>query len=103
MASVIRGSDNFDSAGVGKNASVGSVGSYAWLGYPTSSQNINAGDTESGSNLRYAGTASTNTYNDDTAARIGYSTPSTPSGTWRAMGGTGNASRYHTTIWLRIS
>lgn len=102
MGSVIRGNDDFDSGNV-VPTDLNTVGSYAWLGYPTSNQTIHAGATASGSSLRYAGTASTNNYNDNTAARIGYSSPSTPSGTWRAMGGTGSVNRRNTTIWVRIS
>jgi hypothetical protein len=84
-------------------SAVGSVGTYAWLGGSSTASTFyfTAGDTYAGSGLRYAGTASTATYSDNTAARIGYS--GTPAGTWRAMGGVGSIGRYNTTLFLRIS
>ena len=85
------------------STTTGGVGTYAWLGGSSTSIRPNAGNSISGSSLRYAGTASTATYSDNTAARIGFSSPSTPSGTWRAMGGTGNVARYNATLYIRIS
>jgi hypothetical protein len=102
MASVIRGDDNFDSA-IGGSTTLSAVGTYAWLGGATTSIQPNAGNSIAGSSLRYAGTASTSTYSDNTAARIGQSSPSTPSGTWQAMGGTGAIARYNATLYVRIS
>ena len=102
MASVIRGDDNFDSA-IGGSTTLNAVGTYAWLGGITTSIRPNAGDIIAGSSLTYAGTASASFYSDNTAARIGFSVPSTPSGTWRAMGGTGNVARYNATLYVRIS
>lgn len=86
-----------------KSTSVNAVGTYAWLGGSTTSIRPNPGNTFAGSTLRYAGTSSTATYSDNTAARIGKSSPTTPSGTWRAMGGTGSVARYNTTLFVRIS
>ena len=79
--------------------STGGVGTYAWLGSPTSGP-IASGTSYAGSGLKYAGSASTNTYNDDTAMHIG---GSIPSGTWRAMGNVGITHRYAATLFLRIS
>lgn len=99
MPSVIRGNDNFDSANGGPNADIGAVGTYAWLGSPTAGV-LSEGSTYAGSGLRYAGSASTNTYNDNTAMHIG---GSAPAGTWRCMGNGGISSRYNATLFLRIS
>ncbi len=85
------------------STTTGGVGTYAWLGGSSTSIRPNPGNSISGSSLRYAGTASTSTYSDNTAARIGKSSPSTPSGTWKAMGGTGSVARYNTTLFIRIS
>lgn len=100
MVSVIRGDDDFDS-GVESTPSttLGDVGTYAWMGRP-STGTISSGSTYSGSSLRYAGSASTNTFNDNTAMHIG---GSAASGTWRAMGNAGISSRYCATLLVRIS
>lgn len=99
MPSVIRGDDNFDSANGGPNASFGAVGTYAWLGSPTTGV-LDEGSTYAGSGLRYAGSASTSTYSDNTAMNIG---GSSPAGTWRCMSIGVIASRYNATLFLRIS
>jgi hypothetical protein len=80
-------------------ASAGAVGTYAWLGSPTAGV-LSAGVTYAGSGLRYAGSASTNTYSDNTAMHIG---GSSPAGTWRCMGNAGIPSRYCATLFLRIA
>jgi hypothetical protein len=81
--------------------SLGSVGTYAWLGRASAVTTFVAGTSYAGSNLRYSGTLSGNTFSDNTAASIN---GSTPSGTWRAMGTANNVTdRYATTIFLRIS
>jgi hypothetical protein len=80
-------------------ASLGAVGTYAWLGTATSTT-ITAGSTWAGSDLRYAGTLSVSSYSDDTAAAI---SSTAPSGTWMAMGSANNATRRATTMFLRIS
>jgi hypothetical protein len=80
-------------------ASVGAVGTYAWLGinaYTT----ITAGQITAGSSLVYAGTLSVNYLSDNTAASL---SSNSPSGTWQAMGQADNVLRVPTTIWLRIS
>lgn len=100
MTSTIRGSDDFDTSSAGKNAAVGSVGSYAWLG-KSATGTLVAGTTYAGSDLKYAGSLSTNAFNDNTAMHVG---GATPSGTWRAMG-TANivTNRIAATLFLRIS
>jgi hypothetical protein len=83
---------------------VGAVGTYAFLSENTNAT-VNAGDTRSGANLYYAGVGITSTAS--TAAEVvsaGWGAQ--PSGTWRAMGYAainGGASRYNTTVFLRIS
>ena len=98
MASTIRGGDNFDSGTVG-STTLGDVGTYAWLGRNTTGA-IDEGSTYAGSGLKYAGTGSTNAYNDNTAATV-YG--SAPSGTWRAMGDAFPTTRVCTTLFVRIS
>jgi len=101
MASTIRGDDNFDSAGVGKNATAGAVGTYAAL-WPSTTSTSNEGTTVSGSSLHYCGFF--------TYANASYASSRQPSGTWRRMGvsgyyaGSGAANSDKTsTLWLRIS
>lgn len=89
-------------------ASVGAVGSYAFLGPPANTGYL-PGATAAGSALRYVapvghGTQSCGLY---AYALVG-SDPrggGTPAGTWRCMGlGLTSASNYGTpTLWLRIS
>ena len=91
-------------------ASVGAVGTYAFLSAATSTL-YSAGSTAAGSNLRYAGMA----FDDPmTGSAGGNSTGArasgTPSGTWRCMGfstnlrtNTGEAGGSGATVWLRIS
>ncbi len=82
------------------SSTVGSIGSYAWLGNPTAGT-ITSGTTYYGSSLRYSGFLSTSVYSDDTAASIN---GSSPSGTWRAMGAADRvSSRAPSTLFLRIS
>ena len=115
MASTIRGSDNFDSAGVGKNASAGSVGSYAFAYYTGS---VTTGSTVAASNLKYASTgdyggmfAFTATggqsayVSNANGAPVFYNNSQSMSGTWRAMGNALKDSTYGSTVslWLRIS
>lgn len=74
-------------------------GTYALLG-KTSTGTITKGTSYAGSGLVYAGTVSTSTYNDDTAADI---QGTSPSGTWRAMGEADrSSSRYSMTLFLKI-
>lgn len=78
---------------------LGDVGSYAFLG-KSAAGHINAGSSYAGSDLKYAGFASVNAFNDNTAAHIG---GSSPSGTWRAMGNVVINGRLNSTLFLRIS
>jgi hypothetical protein len=97
-------------------ASVGAVGTYAWLGQE-SIGTVSAGGTLAGSNLRYAGLTSTALFDSGSptntgALPIGASASGTPSGTWRCMGrsrsfnwntGYQSGTQNGHTIWLRIS
>jgi len=109
MSSVIRGDDNFDSAGVGKNATTGSVGSYAFCVRHGGTVNTSAGTTTAGSNLQYGGTG------DPTPTTVGgnfwasgaytIGQSGTLAGTWRCMGGgySVDGDGFIATLWLRIS
>lgn len=81
-------------------ATLGAVGTYAFLIHATANTTITPGSTYAGSALRYSGVFGTNSvlvYNTTTGA-------GTPSGTWRAMGGvTGGLSNFGATLFLRIS
>ena len=80
--------------------SLGDVGSYAFLG-KSAAGTITAGSTYAGSDLKYAGFASANALNDNTAADIG---GASPSGTWRAMGNADTINyRLPSTLFVRIS
>ena len=80
----------------------GSVGTYAFLANVSGTANSN-GETESGSNLRYAGIRDTQLGN-----RGNLYSATSPAGTWRCMGflstftDTGNGADA-ITVWLRIS
>ena len=73
------------------SASVGAVGTYAWLRHNNNSSTYTQGQTLAGSNLEYS-TGGGNYGGNN------------PSGTWRAMGvkSTGGNSNF-VTLWLRIS
>jgi len=78
----------------------GDVGTYAFLGRATAGS-FTTGTTYAGSLLKYSGFASTNAFNDNTAADV---QGTTPSGTWRAMGYAATVStRIPSTLFLRIS
>lgn len=83
-------------------ASVGAVGTYAFLSPPTTGSNTSFGNTLAGSSLRYAGGASY-----VPGAAVNFISGSAPSGTWRAMGNTtansGCVPFAAGTVWLRIS
>lgn len=114
MPSVIRGDDNFDSGNLPTvdttsvlsataGASVGAVGTYAWLVTSTTgSTDLTQGSTIAGSSTRYYGHYSNN-LNDSGLWSYGPSNPQ-PSGTWRVMG---YVDRYYNThghfLALRIS
>jgi hypothetical protein len=95
-------------------ASVGAVGTYAWL-WATTGANVPAGSTLAGSSLRYAGFSWAGSGAAD-FFEAGHAPTSwktmgnggTPSGTWRAMGRSYGYSSmyggfYGMTLWLRIS
>lgn len=84
-------------------ASVGAVGSYAFLSiFNYANSNINFGTTVAGSGLRYAGGLSRS---GSGGASI---SATSPSGTWRAMGQASSAAcgcalYVYGTVFLRIS
>jgi hypothetical protein len=84
-------------------ASVGAVGTYAFLGLAATNTAISENSTIAGSSLRYLGS---NIRVDTGGSNSGTSVGGTPSGTWRAMGhcqASGNASNRAATVFLRIS
>jgi len=92
-------------------ASVGAVGTYAFLG-ETSVTTTGPGGTRAGSALRYggAGKRGNSWSSGDWAGNETFGGSSAPSGTWRAMGYSVSRSAttydpgvYGATIWLRIS
>ena len=105
MSSVIRGSDDFDSATGVINTALAAVGSYAWMFSTTaSSSGISSNSTYAGSGLRYNGYTSTDIYNGNLYS-YGNTAPSAPAGTWRAMGHAQDSryNHYNATLFLRIS
>lgn len=90
-------------------ASVGAVGSYAFLG-ETGFTATSPGATRAGSALRYVGLLSSTSFSNTTVAPYSASVSfaggaDTPAGTWRAMGlsySFGSVG-YGATLWLRIS
>ncbi len=88
-------------------ASVGGVGTYAFL-VETSTTETAAGGTRAGSVLRYGGGASDMSGNNSTmGAPVLTGNGGTPAGTWRAMGRVGSNSPggYYCggSVWIRIS
>ena len=90
------------------STALGAIGTYAMLGR-TSNGSIVAGETytnaasgadNNGANLVFSGFASTNTFNDDTAADI---RGAASAGVWRAMGNTNSTGRKASTLFVRIS
>lgn len=87
------------------SASLGAVGSYAFLLQATGTVGLAAGSTLAGSSLRYVGSPGLSN------TQGGGSSSGTPSGTWRAMGYPtatqfnvyGGFAVYGATLWLRIS
>ena len=70
-------------------ASLGAVGTYAFLGGGSTNTTYVAGSTYAGSGLRYAGASKSTFSFNSTAYRglvSGGTVGGTPSGTWRAMG-----------------
>lgn len=86
-------------------ASLGAVGTYAFLG-ETTSTTTTAGSTRAGSSLMYAGLLSTIPFSGTAVAANNFiGNGGTPAGTWRAMGrcNYGDPDAYGATLWLRIS
>lgn len=78
-------------------ATLGAVGTYAYLAQSAANTAITAGTTYSGANLRYSGVASNGT---NAITGVG----GTPSGTWLAMGTCGSSSGFFaSTLFLRVS
>jgi len=84
---------------ISMTTTLGAVGTYAMLGR-VNNGTIVAGQTYSGSSLRFSGFASDNTFSDNTAADI---RGDPPTGTWRAMGNVDATTRNASTLFLRIS
>lgn len=91
-------------------ASVGAVGSYAWLGVLVgSASSVAAGATLAGSSLRYAGMTAQAWSGNPYPVNIGVAGTTAPAGTWRCMGYafSGFISCFGeirgATLWLRIS
>lgn len=83
-------------------ASVGAVGTYAFLVRNADATSLSAGSTWAGSNLVYGSVISVNFYNYNTAVDGGSTT--SPSGTWRLMGEFyRNDNGTKASLWLRIS
>lgn len=89
-------------------ASVGAVGTYAFLG-EASTTSTAAGGTQSGSNLRYVGVGANAAWSNTVvgAGQFG-GNGGTPAGTWRCMGRSLYIvgcfiNFYPATLWLRIS
>jgi hypothetical protein len=85
------------------DASVGNVGTYAWLGQSANSTTqLNLGTTHAGSGLRYMGTWAQGSVGNTTALPDFISTPS---GTWRVMGESNYtvSTRAKQCLFLRIS
>jgi hypothetical protein len=88
-------------------ASVGAVGTYAWLGETTTTL-TNAGGTRAGSGLRYAGISGAFSATSDVQFAQSTGNGGTPAGTWRCMGRSYNLQingndGFGYTLWLRIS
>lgn len=89
-------------------ASVGAVGTYAFLGR-TSNSNITAGTTYAGSGFRYGGVSSAaawSTTGGRSSLVMAQHENTTPAGTWRAMGSAGVgyfSGDFPATLFLRIS
>tara|TARA_B110000037_G_scaffold187389_1_gene217938 strand:+ start:956 stop:3370 length:2415 start_codon:yes stop_codon:yes gene_type:complete len=92
------GSAGFTFTTVG-GSNAGDVGTYIFAG-PNAAGGVTQNSTYAGSTLISSGFASTNAYNDNTAATI---TGTALSGTWKAMGNVSITSRRASTLFLRIS
>jgi hypothetical protein len=90
-------------------ASVGDVGTYAWLGETTATSTA-PGATRAGSNLRYVGVNKIAvSWSGASANLTGGLFTVTPAGTWRCMGSSLTftvpelGATYPATLWLRIA
>lgn len=92
MISLIRGSDNFDSANTAGNLSWGGVKTLGLLGDADGSPATQAGDTIAGSSLDRVYSIKNSSWNTVGAAL---------SGTWRCMGRNGTGQ--YGTLFMRIS
>ena len=88
-------------------ASVGAVGTYAFLGRNAINSSFAPGSTTAGSNLRYVGIVVFNQIWSSSATIIekpAISFNNTPSGTWRCMGhAAATSNTAAASVWLRIS
>ena len=89
-------------------ASVGAVGTYAWLGETATNTSTAPGGTRAGSALRYAGVIGTSSWGGAETSlainRASQAYTNTPPGTWRCMGHSlSEPGRHAATLWLRIS
>ena len=85
-------------------ASVGAVGTYAFLHINTNNTTIASGATRAGSGLVYASIFPW--VGGDTSTAVGQAGSGSPAGTWRAMGqitAFDNNNYRGATLWLRIS
>jgi hypothetical protein len=83
-------------------ASLGAVGTYAFLVRNGDAATLSAGSTAAGSGLIYGSVISVNYYNYNTAVDGGSTT--SPAGTWRLMGEFARGSdATKASLWLRIS
>jgi hypothetical protein len=89
------------------DASVGAVGTYAFLGQSTVNLLDNAGGTRAGSSLRYAGIVGNGDFTSNNLTLQGAAgNGGTPAGTWRCMGRSNfatNNSLVGASLYLRIS
>jgi hypothetical protein len=93
------------------SASVGGVGTYAFLMTYNKNINYNQGTIMAGSSLKYAGVAES-ANNTNSQNKIAVSNTTSPAGTWRAMGYIPQGGYYYNernyntdgaSLWLRIS
>ena len=103
MASIIRGSDDFDSGSVGPSTNHGDVGTYLYGYFKINGATVASGATSSGSYIRAAGMGWN--VGSDGYERCVRGDDVSKSGTWRFMGSmsTNISGRYPGGIWVRIS
>jgi hypothetical protein len=93
-------------------ASVGAVGTYAWLGHSITNSATSIGGTRAGSQLRYAGMKVNGSWTSGGSLNpVAVGSGTAPAGTWRLLGATGDNtdsvgnpnSASGASLWLRIS